>query len=271
MPKQLPLLRLLNSKYADISAEQHYARILCGEVSIDGETVRDPKRLVPETASIKVSRAQYVSRGGLKLEAALTEWKTDLRGRTILDVGSSTGGFTDCALQFGAAVVHAVDVGTNQLSYRLRMDSRVRVHEATNIMQVETLEPPPSIALIDMSFRSLRGAASHVLALSEVGTIIALAKPQFEWRDPPRSFRGLVQTGEDLSQVLRALVRDLREEGVAVSRVLESPITGRKGNREFFFELKQLEPESAVGIDVEKMLLEVVEDQRDSRSRGSPT
>ena len=235
MAQQLPLLMALVKRFPDTPKEELYARVLCGSVTVDGEVVRDPKCLVGFGATIEIAEARYVSRGGIKLAAALRHWRIDLEGRVALDVGASTGGFTDCILRHGARLVHAVDVGSNLIAYRLRVDSRVRVYENTNIMNVSGLSPIPDIAFADVSFRSLRGAATHLLDLAADGIALVLAKPQFEWLDPPASFRGVVEGAEDLRSVLLSLALDLQEEGVGITGMMESPIRGRKGNREFFF------------------------------------
>jgi 23S rRNA (cytidine1920-2'-O)/16S rRNA (cytidine1409-2'-O)-methyltransferase len=179
--------------------------------------------------------ARWVSRGGEKLAAAFAAWKFDVAGRTILDAGSSTGGFTDCLLQHGAALVHCVDVGRGQLAWKLRTDARVRVHEGVNVMDLGPgdLDPRPDRAVADLSFRSLRGAAPVILRLTREGLGIFLAKPQFEWRDHPEDFRGVVDDLSALAGILRGLVADLWDEGAFTLGMTPSPIEGRKGNREF--------------------------------------
>jgi 23S rRNA (cytidine1920-2'-O)/16S rRNA (cytidine1409-2'-O)-methyltransferase len=153
----------------------------------------------------------------------------------MLDAGSSSGGFTDCLLAGGAALVHCVDVGRGQLAWKLRTDPRVRVHEEVNVMDLRPgdLEPPPDRAVADLSFRSLRGAAPAILALTREGLGIFLCKPQFEWRDHPADFRGVVRNPGDLAGILRALVDDLWGAGAFTGRIMPSPVTGRRGNREF--------------------------------------
>ena len=179
--------------------------------------------------------ARWVSRGGEKLAAALAAWDFDVRGRVFLDAGSSTGGFTDCLLQHGAALVHCVDVGRGQLAWKLRTDARVRVHEGVNVMDLATrdLAPVPDRAVADLSFRSLRGAAPAILRLVKDGLGIFLAKPQFEWRDHPDDFHGVVDDPVAIAGILHALVADLWDAGAFTRRIIPSPIEGRKGNREF--------------------------------------
>ena len=130
-----------------------------------------------------------------------------------------------------------MDVGYNQLDYRLRTDPRVIVRERTNVMALESLEPVPDFAVADLSFRSLRGAARHILSLTSSGEMIALIKPQYEWRDPGESFDGIVRDEDVLIDLLISLKNDLRSEGVTMAALIFSPVRGRKGNREFLCRL----------------------------------
>lgn len=227
------LLSLLQTIYPDEKKDELFARVLCGEVMVDGERVRDPKRSVAPTAAIELAGHGFVSRGGEKLDAALAAWQIPVEGKVFLDAGASTGGFTDCLLQRGAALVHAVDVGFNQLAYGLRRDERVIVHESTNIAEVEHLDPPADAAVCDLSFRSLSGVSSSLLALTLEGWLIALVKPQFEWRDPPASFDGVVRRREDAIAILADTLERLEAEGAYARRIIASPIRGRRGNYEF--------------------------------------
>ncbi|MDR2588266.1 MAG: TlyA family RNA methyltransferase, partial [Spirochaetales bacterium] len=165
-------------------------------------------------------------------------WKVEAQGKTVLDAGSSTGGFTDCLLQRGAARVHAVDVGRGQLHPALKKDPRVTPREKTNIMSLASLDPAPAFAVCDLSFRSLRGAASHITGLTSEGRLIALVKPQFEWQAPGADFRGVVRGAESLRRILAGLLAGLEAEGLTVHDIIKSPLTGRAGNREFFFDLR---------------------------------
>jgi 23S rRNA (cytidine1920-2'-O)/16S rRNA (cytidine1409-2'-O)-methyltransferase len=180
-----------------------------------------------------------VSRGAEKIAGAIQRWRVPVSGRVWLDAGSSTGGFTDYLLQNGARFVHAVDVGYNQLDYRLRRDPRVGTHERTNIAGVgrADLTPAPDAAVADLSFRSLRGVARHIIELTNDRLAIALAKPQFEWRNPAPEFDGVIESRDDCREVMLELIRGLAAEGVVVLRMAPSPIRGRRGNAEFFFML----------------------------------
>jgi len=239
--KSRPLLGLLQERYIDYTKDELYAFVLCGNVVVNGERNRDPRGIVPTDASIELSGGgRFVSRGGDKLARAIELWKIPVEGRCFLDAGASTGGFTDCLLQNGATVVHSVDVGYNQLDFRIRNDSRVRVHERTNIMAVtaEDLEPPPDAAVADLSFRSLSGAASQLLRLTREGWAVALAKPQFETHGEIPGFAGVLADEGLIMGVLDSLWSNLEREGVRVKAITESPIRGRKGNREFLLWLE---------------------------------
>ena len=153
---------------------------------------------------MEISFPKYVSRGGFKLEKALSEFGMDVTGLVMLDAGSSTGGFTDCLLQNGAKAVHSVDVGFNLLDFKIRNDSRVVVHEKQNIMTLtkEALVPAPQAAVADLSFRSIKGAASHILDLVGDTWLIALIKPQFEVPKWQENFFGVVDDPDLMRQTL---------------------------------------------------------------------
>jgi len=184
----------------------------------------------------------YVSRGGEKLAGVLDDWKIPVQGRVFLDAGSSTGGFTHCLLLHGAALVHAVDVGYNQMDWRLRNCPLVQVHERTNIMGLEALDPPPVAAVADISFRTLVAPALRIFKLTQGGELIALIKPQFE-RKYQTDGRQLQQFSGVVSEVeLGAILSDfaLRSSraGICIQRMEESPLRGGEGNREFLALLK---------------------------------
>ena len=188
--RKISLLQLLKKKYPEKSDNENYAAVLCGDVSVNNEKIKDPSYKVDPDSEIILNKKKYVSRGGYKIEKALFYWKIDVKGKIILDAGSSTGGFTDCLLQHGARGVHAVDVGYNQLDYKLRSDRRVFVHERENIMKIESLDPEPEIGTADLSFRSIKGAAAKIINLVKENTLIALIKPQFEIGSSDPDFKG---------------------------------------------------------------------------------
>ncbi|WIM14261.1 TlyA family RNA methyltransferase [Enhydrobacter sp.] len=179
----------------------------------------------------------YVSRGGLKLEKALDHFAIPVEGRVALDVGASTGGFTDCLLQRGATRVYAIDVGTNQLAWKLRRDPRVVSLERTNIRDVTTAEVPEPVGLVvcDASFIGLRTALPAALALAKPGAhLVALIKPQFEVGRGRVGKGGIVREPTLHREVCDTIRRWLGEQrGWQVLGVTESPITGAEGNKEF--------------------------------------
>ncbi|AEC02885.1 TlyA family RNA methyltransferase [Parasphaerochaeta coccoides] len=224
--------------------------IACGNVMVDGARITDEKACVPASAEIALEFPRYVSRGGYKLEKALDAFSLSVSGLVMLDAGASTGGFTDCLLQHGAACVHSVDVGYNQLDWKLRTDSRVIVHEKQNIMTVEVLEPPADAAVCDLSFRSIAGAASHILSLTKMGWLVALVKPQFETPKNMPGFTGVVREETVLRDVMAHVHDILEADGVGVRNIVRSPLEGLKGgNTEFLVLLVQ-----GKGMDKDAML-----------------
>jgi 23S rRNA (cytidine1920-2'-O)/16S rRNA (cytidine1409-2'-O)-methyltransferase len=231
------LLDELVSRFPTRTREQLHARILCGEIYVENENIKDPRYPIAPGVRIELREARFVGRGGEKLDYALEFFGVAATDRVWLDAGASTGGFTDCLLQRGATFVHAVDVGTNQLAYSLRRDPRVHVMERTNLLSVDRLDPPPFAAVADLSFRSISGAAEHLLGLTESNTALVLIKPQFEWAHPPAEFSGTVPDPR-ASEILEETLDLLRDGGIEILGTCESPIRGRKGNREFFAYLR---------------------------------
>jgi 23S rRNA (cytidine1920-2'-O)/16S rRNA (cytidine1409-2'-O)-methyltransferase len=236
--RRLPLIQLLKSRFPQKSEKELFAAVLRGEVSADGRQVLKAGEPMPLDAAIALKESSpYVSRGGEKLAHALMLWHYDVQGKVFLDAGSSTGGFADCLLKNGASRVYCVDVGYNVLDWRLRSDPRVCVRERTNVMNLSLADfsPSPHQAAVDLSFRSLRGAAARILGLTLEGVGIFLVKPQFEWRSAPTEFSGVVRETGRLRAILEELCEALAKEGVYALKAVESPIRGRKGNREFLF------------------------------------
>ncbi|MFA5446820.1 MAG: TlyA family RNA methyltransferase [Sphaerochaeta sp.] len=233
---EIGLLQALREQFPSLSTDELTAQVVCRRVWVDDQVVTDPKQVIARSAKLVIDQSRpYVSRGGYKLEGALQAFGLDVKGLVLLDAGSSTGGFTDCLLAHGARLVHAVDVGYNQLDWKLRSDERVVVHERTNIMGVEELSPTPDAATCDLSFRSISGAASHILSLCKEGAfLIALIKPQFEVPKYTEGFDGVVRDPQLLKEVLLAVLKALIDEGVGIKDLMQSPITGTKGNTEFF-------------------------------------
>jgi 23S rRNA (cytidine1920-2'-O)/16S rRNA (cytidine1409-2'-O)-methyltransferase len=217
------------------SREQARRLIMAGQVSVNGETADKPGTRVPLTAKIHIeARPTYVSRGGLKLEAALTAFAVDVRGLVAADIGASTGGFTDCLLQHGAARVYAVDVGYGQLAWGLRQDPRVVVMERVNARYLHTLPEPIDLITIDVSFISLKLVLPAVIPLLKpAGQIIALAKPQFEAGRKQVGKGGVVRDSAVHHAVLHGLLTWASANGLQTQGVLTSPLRGPAGNIEF--------------------------------------
>jgi 23S rRNA (cytidine1920-2'-O)/16S rRNA (cytidine1409-2'-O)-methyltransferase len=216
------------------------AVVLAGKVFVDGARVDKAGALVAETAAIEVRGAdrEYVSRGGVKLAAALDALDVDVRGLRCVDVGASTGGFTDCLLQRGAASVVAVDVGYGQLAHKLRVDPRVVVKERTNARTLtpEDIGGPVDLAVVDASFI---GLSKLVPALARCvrtdGELVALVKPQFEvGRAEASRGRGVVRDEATRSAAIARATEDVRAGGFEVLGQCDSVIAGPKGNLEAF-------------------------------------
>jgi 23S rRNA (cytidine1920-2'-O)/16S rRNA (cytidine1409-2'-O)-methyltransferase len=209
--------------------------ILRGDVLVDSAPATRPAQRVADDAQLALvdSGPSYVSRGALKLKAALDHWSIDPQGRVVLDVGASTGGFTDLLLQRGAARVYAVDVGYGQLHYKLRDDARVVLMERTNIRYLEELPERPSLAVIDVSFISLTLALPALFRLiDDQATVIALIKPQFEAGQ--RDLRkGVVRDPSVHQRVLSEMRQWSEEQPWRLIDTIESPIKGPAGNTEF--------------------------------------
>jgi 23S rRNA (cytidine1920-2'-O)/16S rRNA (cytidine1409-2'-O)-methyltransferase len=220
------------------SREQARAAILAGEVRVGDTVLRKAGELVDEETAFEIAeRQRFVSRGGDKLAGALQVFDVPVTGKRAIDVGASTGGFTDCLLQAGAASVVAVDVGYGQLAWTLRNDARVTVFERTNIRSadVSALGAPFDIVVADVSFISLRKVLPQlVLLMDEVADVIALVKPQFEAGKERVGKRGVVRDPAVHEDVLRAVVDAVREAGLTVRGLTFSPVKGPEGNIEFW-------------------------------------
>lgn len=225
------------------SRQRARALIMAGKVLVNSQLVDKPGVLVSkdDEISLKGEDIPYVSRGGLKLEAALKATGINVEGLVCLDVGASTGGFTDCLLQHGASRVFAVDVGYGQLAWKLRQDSRVVVIERTNIrhMPAEALPQPVDLITIDVSFISLKIVIPAVLKyIKKDARILALIKPQFEVGKGKVGKGGVVRDPDLHDAVIKDLSDFFTKFGLTCESVIPSPILGPKGNREFIIFLK---------------------------------
>jgi len=226
------------------SRERARALILAGQVVVNEHTVDKPGTQVANDAVLRLKGEDipYVSRGGLKLAQGLDSFALDVSGRKAIDVGASTGGFTDCLLQRGAALVIAVDVGYGQLAWKLRTDERVLNLERTNIRQLQPEQLPerPDLAVIDASFISLELVLPATLPLlAAAADIVALIKPQFEVGKAGVGKGGVVRSSEQQQRVVEKIRELAVRLGCSVAGVTESPILGPKGNREFLIHLRK--------------------------------
>lgn len=249
------------------SREMARALIMEGKVIVDGKIQTKAGTLIYETSDISLKEADlpYVSRGGLKLEAAIDFFKVDVKNKVIMDVGSSTGGFTDCLLQRGAKKVYCIDVGYGQLAWSLRKDPRVVLLERTNIRYLDdvvTGQSPSAtrrgeesrdrsqefedlikrtidMATVDVSFISLTKVIPTVLKfLKEEGEILALVKPQFEVGKGEVGKGGIVREEEKRLQAVKSVQENLERHSLQTIGVFQSPIRGQKGNIEYFLYMK---------------------------------
>lgn len=243
------------------------ALIMEGKVIVDGKIQTKAGTLIYGTSDISLKEADlpYVSRGGLKLEAAIDFFKVDVKNKVIMDVGSSTGGFTDCLLQRGAKKVYCIDVGYGQLAWSLRKDPRVVLLERTNIRYLDYVVKSQSpsatrrgeesrdrsqefedlikrtidMATVDVSFISLTKVIPTVLKfLKEEGEVLTLVKPQFEVGKGEVGKGGIVREEEKRLQAVKSVQENLERHGLQTIGVFQSPIRGQKGNIEYFLYMK---------------------------------
>lgn len=218
------------------------ALIMAGKVLVNNYPVDKPGTLIADDAAVIVKQDDnpFVSRGGLKLEAALKSIPVSVKGLTCLDIGASTGGFTDCLLQYGAAKVYAVDVGYGQFDWALRQDVRVKVIERTNIRQLsyEVINEKMDMVVADTSFISLKVVIRAAEKFMRDDTqVLALIKPQFEAGKQNVGKGGVVKDPEIRKLVIKDLKIFFKERGYLVNQVVPSPISGPKGNKEYIIYL----------------------------------
>lgn len=235
---KLRLDRLLVERGLVESRERGQSIIIAGQVLVNGQKVEKSGSLVPADADIRIlgEKMPYVSRGGLKLEKALAEFTIDVKGKTCLDVGASTGGFTDCLLQHGANKVYAVDVGYGQMAWKIRQDPRVVVIERTNIRDIDPALIPEQadLAVMDVSFISLEKVVSPVLQFLKLGgDLIALIKPQFEVGKGQVGKGGIVRDEAARTGAVEKVRTAFQSAGLEVKGIIPSPITGQDGNVEY--------------------------------------
>ena len=226
------------------SRERARALIMEGRVTVDGQILEKPGTLVKMDAHLQIQGEDhpYVSRGGVKLEAALKAFEVDPEGKVVIDVGASTGGFTDCALQQGAKKVYAIDVGYGQLAWKLQKDPRVINLERRNIryLKREEVSEEADLIFVDTSFISIEKFLSHLVGfLKEGGDLLCLIKPQFEVGKGEVGKGGVVKDSNLHQKVVDRISQFSQGLGLTIGGIIESPLLGPKGNKEFFIRLKK--------------------------------
>ncbi len=238
MPKKLRLDQLLVGKGLFPSREQARRAVMAGDVKVGTRVAAKPSELLDSEAAIAVKpRRKYVGRGALKLQGGLDHFKIDVRGKIALDIGASTGGFTDCMLQRGAARVYAVDVGHGQLDWKIRNDPRVIVLEKVNARSLSHKHIPDLVDLcvIDVSFISLTLVLPNAFdLLTPAGVIVALIKPQFELQRSEVGRGGIVRDPDLHEKAQDRIVAFVTHLGYVVIGIVPSAIKGADGNQEFF-------------------------------------
>src|SRR4030067_48841 len=229
---------LFDTDFAE-NIESAKALIMSGRVLVNGQKIDKAGALIEADADVRIigEDIKYVSRGGIKLEKALLEFKTDVKDKIAIDIGASTGGFTDCLLQSGAKKVYAVDVGYGILAWKLRNDPRIVNIEKTNIRYLDKsfIKEKAEIITIDVSFISLTKVIPVVMdLLKPQGIIIALIKPQFELAKEEVGEGGIVRDEKKHEETIKKIKDFVISLGLEIKGVIESPILGQKGNREFF-------------------------------------
>lgn len=246
------------------SREKAKALIMTGNVFVNEQREDKAGSTFPVDASIEIKgkSMKYVSRGGYKLEKAVELWHVPLKGKICMDVGSSTGGFTDCMLQNGAAKVYAIDVGTNQLAWKLRQDERVISMEKTNIRYVTEENVPEKIGFssIDVAFISLTKVLLPVRELlEEKGQVVALVKPQFEAGREKVGKKGVVRDKKVHLEVVSRIMAYVLEIGFRILDFSFSPIKGPEGNIEYLLYLEKSQEQQKLQEDYQMMAKTVVE------------
>ena len=239
MPKQRLDTLLVSRGLAD-NKSRALAAIMAGEVIVNGNVMTKAGSPVPEDADVRMKeKMPYVSRGGLKLAHALQDFGIDVRGLACIDVGASTGGFSDCLLQHGAEKVYALDVGYGQLDYKLRRDSRVVVMEKVNAHYPFDLPEKVSLAVMDVSFISVTRVIANVLPhLVEGGELVILFKPQFEAQREDVGKGGVIRDPAVHARTISDFIIWMNSHGLSLLNLAASPILGAEGNREFLIHLR---------------------------------
>lgn len=244
MPKKIRLDNLLTQKGLAESRQKAQRMIMAGIVRVNGQKADKSGTMFPADAKVDLvgKSCPFVSRGGLKLQGALEEFNIEVNGCVVLDIGASTGGFTDCLLQYGAKKVYAVDVGYGQIDWQLRNNERVVVMDRTNAryLSYEDFGEKIDLIVIDVSFISLTKILPVTVGiLKEQGEILALVKPQFEVGRREVGKKGVVRDPQKHKSAIDGVLKAAAELGYACCGIIRSPITGPAGNVEFFVRLRR--------------------------------
>lgn len=245
--------------------------IMTGIVFVNHQRIDKPGHVVDisDLIEIKGSVMPYVSRGGYKLEKAIQSFDIDVSGKVVMDIGASTGGFTDCLLQNGAIKVYAIDVGYGQLDWRLRNDPRVCVMERTNIryLNTEKVSELPQIVTIDVSFISLKLVLPVVKSfLSQDGCIITLVKPQFEAGREKVGKKGVIRQPEVHQEVLQDIIGFIQKQQLIVQNITFSPIKGPEGNIEFLLCITRNSEDSCQRLNIEDEITKTIKEAHQALS-----
>lgn len=233
-------LDIILSEKENISREKAQALIMAGEVLVDGKPATKAGMQIGESLTVTVKeKFPFVSRGALKLEKAAKEFGIDFLGKVVADIGASTGGFTDFALQNGAKKVYAIDTGKGQIAQKLREDPRVVLYENTNIKDVKNLPEKIEFFVVDVSFISLEKVLPALKLIDDSASIVALIKPQFEvGKEVADKTKGIIRDPEIHLAVVKKIGEFSESIGYKVEALTDSPIEGAKGNKEFLIYLK---------------------------------
>lgn len=254
--------KYLHEKGIVPSREKAQALIMAGQVIVNGKVVDKPGYKIKGDERIEVkSLPKYVSRGGEKLEWAIKKFGLNMEKKVCLDIGSSTGGFTDCMLQHGAKKIYAVDVGKGQMDYKLRQNPRVVLYEETDARELTEEHLPEKVDLItcDVSFISLTKVLPNVLKfLKEDGELLVLVKPQFEL-SPKKVKKGIVREEKYKKEAIEKIVNFLKEKDFKILGITKARPKGTKGNEEFFIYAKRMGEEVNLEKAIEEALKEVID------------
>jgi len=256
--------RLMVAQGLAESRHKAQALIMAGLVYSKNEKIEKPGQLLKEGQRLIVKETlPYVSRGGLKLAAALEGFQLSVSGKVAVDLGASTGGFTDCLLQFGARKVYAVDVDTRQLDWNLRQDPRVvLLQKNARYLEKEDITENVELITLDLSFISLLKVLPAISSFLESGQLVSLIKPQFEVGKGQVGKKGVIRDRHQHEEVLHQVIQGGKALGFNTEGILRSPIKGQKGNREFFI-LWSLQAASLDGERLSNLIKETVWDEND--------